>query len=231
MARAAFIMDRMMAYVGLSGRSFIPLLSSFACAIPGHHGDARDRRSQGPADHDPDRAADDLFGAVAGLCGDHRRIHSGQHHRSRHRAAGAGAVRALRRRHRGRHGGRAGAAPDRDQGQRLGIHHGTAQVPVAAAARSRDRAVAARLGVPAPRRHDHLHGHRRAVAAAQLPEGRAGRKPVRSQHRRPHRQRARGRGRADRLQSRDRARADPGDGRARGGGRLAGDDLRDRRRR
>lgn len=35
MARAAFIMDRMMASVGLSGRSFIPLLSSFACAIPG----------------------------------------------------------------------------------------------------------------------------------------------------------------------------------------------------
>jgi ferrous iron transport protein B len=35
MARAAFIMDRLMAGVGLSGRSFIPLLSSFACAIPG----------------------------------------------------------------------------------------------------------------------------------------------------------------------------------------------------
>jgi ferrous iron transport protein B len=35
MARAAFLMDRMMAYVGLSGRSFIPLLSSFACAVPG----------------------------------------------------------------------------------------------------------------------------------------------------------------------------------------------------
>jgi len=35
MARAAFIMDRLMAYVGLSGKSFIPLLSSFACAIPG----------------------------------------------------------------------------------------------------------------------------------------------------------------------------------------------------
>ncbi len=35
MARAAFMMDRMMASVGLSGRSFIPLLSSFACAIPG----------------------------------------------------------------------------------------------------------------------------------------------------------------------------------------------------
>ncbi len=35
MARAAFLMDRVMANVGLSGRSFIPLLSSFACAIPG----------------------------------------------------------------------------------------------------------------------------------------------------------------------------------------------------
>ena len=35
MARAAFLMDRLMAMVGLSGRSFIPLLSSFACAIPG----------------------------------------------------------------------------------------------------------------------------------------------------------------------------------------------------
>ena len=35
MARAAFLMDRLMQSVGLSGRSFIPLLSSFACAIPG----------------------------------------------------------------------------------------------------------------------------------------------------------------------------------------------------
>jgi ferrous iron transport protein B len=33
--RAAFMLDRVMASVGLSGRSFIPLLSSFACAIPG----------------------------------------------------------------------------------------------------------------------------------------------------------------------------------------------------
>ena len=33
--RAAYILDRIMGFVGLSGRSFIPLLSSFACAIPG----------------------------------------------------------------------------------------------------------------------------------------------------------------------------------------------------
>ncbi|MEJ1965788.1 MAG: ferrous iron transporter B [Gammaproteobacteria bacterium] len=33
--RAAFLLDRLMGHVGLSGRAFIPLLSSFACAIPG----------------------------------------------------------------------------------------------------------------------------------------------------------------------------------------------------
>jgi len=35
LSRAAFILDHFMSKVGLSGRSFIPLLSSFACAIPG----------------------------------------------------------------------------------------------------------------------------------------------------------------------------------------------------
>ena len=35
MARAALLMDRLLGRLGLSGRSFIPLLSSFACAVPG----------------------------------------------------------------------------------------------------------------------------------------------------------------------------------------------------
>ncbi len=35
MSRAAYLMDGMMSRVGLSGKSFIPLLSSFACAVPG----------------------------------------------------------------------------------------------------------------------------------------------------------------------------------------------------
>jgi ferrous iron transport protein B len=35
MARAAYLMDKLMVRAGLSGKSFIPLLSSFACAIPG----------------------------------------------------------------------------------------------------------------------------------------------------------------------------------------------------
>jgi ferrous iron transport protein B len=35
MARAAFLVDRMFRWCGLSGKSFIPMLSSFACAVPG----------------------------------------------------------------------------------------------------------------------------------------------------------------------------------------------------
>jgi len=35
LARAAFLMDRLLGWCGLSGRAFIPLLSSYACAIPG----------------------------------------------------------------------------------------------------------------------------------------------------------------------------------------------------
>lgn len=35
MARAAFLLDRWMGFLGLNGKSFVPLLSSFACAIPG----------------------------------------------------------------------------------------------------------------------------------------------------------------------------------------------------
>jgi ferrous iron transport protein B len=35
MARAAFLMDKLLSWCGLSGQSFIPMLSSFACAIPG----------------------------------------------------------------------------------------------------------------------------------------------------------------------------------------------------
>ncbi|MDY6941976.1 MAG: ferrous iron transport protein B [Pseudomonadota bacterium] len=48
MARAAFLMDRLMRWCGLSGHSFLPMLSSFACAVPGIMGtrvipDTRDR--------------------------------------------------------------------------------------------------------------------------------------------------------------------------------------------
>src|SRR5947199_5090456 len=35
MARAAYLMDKLMSRIGLSGKSFIPMLSSVACAVPG----------------------------------------------------------------------------------------------------------------------------------------------------------------------------------------------------
>ena len=35
MARAAFVVDRVMGWVGLEGRAFVSLLSSYACAVPG----------------------------------------------------------------------------------------------------------------------------------------------------------------------------------------------------
>jgi ferrous iron transport protein B len=78
MARAAFIMDRLMSRVGLNGKSFIPLLSSYACAIPGHHGHPHDRGSQGPPHDDPGRAADELLGPAARLPADDRRARAGR---------------------------------------------------------------------------------------------------------------------------------------------------------
>ena len=49
MARAAFLMDELMLRVGLNGRAFIPLLSCFACAIPGIMAARDDRGRARPA--------------------------------------------------------------------------------------------------------------------------------------------------------------------------------------
>jgi ferrous iron transport protein B len=88
--RAAFLLDRLMGTVGLSGRSFIPLLSSFACAIPGIMAARTISQLARPAGDDHDRAADDLLGAPAGLRADHRGVHSGEHGGRRLQSAGAG---------------------------------------------------------------------------------------------------------------------------------------------
>ena len=49
MARLAFIMDWLMSKVGLNGKSFLPFLSSYACAVPGV--------MAAPSDSPPSRAA------------------------------------------------------------------------------------------------------------------------------------------------------------------------------
>ena len=102
MARAAFLMDRIMGGAGLHGRAFIPLLSSFACAIPGI-------MATRVIDNKRDRLTTIL---VAPLMTCSARIpvytliisalHSGPAGLGLHRPAGAGDVRPLRRRHRQR---------------------------------------------------------------------------------------------------------------------------------
>src|SRR3569832_1829973 len=94
--RAAFLLDRLMGGVGLSGRAFIPLLSSFACAIPG--GGAaragrgpRGRRAAGGGAPLMTCAARGPGGAGGGGAGGPRRAGGGGGGRGRGRGAGGGA--------------------------------------------------------------------------------------------------------------------------------------------
>jgi ferrous iron transport protein B len=65
LARAALIADRTMKMIGLQGKSFIPLISAYACAIPAVL-----------AARTIDRSFDDVLRAPAGLYVDHRGVHS-----------------------------------------------------------------------------------------------------------------------------------------------------------
>ena len=130
MARAAFIMDRLMAGVGLSGRSFIPLLSSFACAIPGIMATR--------AIADPKDRLTTILIAPLMTCSARLPVYAviiaafipattvgrgiGLQGLVLFALYVAGIVGAMV--------GGAGAAPHGDQGRGLGLHHGAAQVPV-----------------------------------------------------------------------------------------------------
>ena len=67
LARAALIADRTMRRVGLQGKSFIPLLSAYACAVPAIHVDPDDREQARSHRDDTDCAVHDMLGAVARL--------------------------------------------------------------------------------------------------------------------------------------------------------------------
>jgi hypothetical protein len=71
----AFLMDRLMSKVGLHGKSFIPMLSSFACAIPGIMATRNHRNSQGSAGDNPGVAADELLGQASSVHLVDRRLH------------------------------------------------------------------------------------------------------------------------------------------------------------
>ena len=102
MARAAFLMDRIMGGAGLHGRAFIPLLSSFACAIPGI-------MATRVIDNRRDRLTTILVAPLM-TCSARIPVYTliisafipDRAGLGLHRPAGAGDVRALRRRHRQR---------------------------------------------------------------------------------------------------------------------------------
>jgi Fe2+ transport system protein B len=67
MARAAFVMDRLMHLLGLHGKSFIPLIVGFGCNVPGHPGHPHAGEPPRPHPDRPDGAADELRSPLAGL--------------------------------------------------------------------------------------------------------------------------------------------------------------------
>ena len=77
MARAAFLMDRLMAGVGLSGKVVHSAAVVVRLRRAGHHGDARHRKSPRPPGHDSHRAADELLGPAAGVRDSHRCVRAG----------------------------------------------------------------------------------------------------------------------------------------------------------
>ena len=157
MARAAFLMDRLMSRLGLSGKSFVPLMSSFACAVPGGDGDPRDRESAGPDGHDFSGPADELLGPAAGLFTADRGVRAaGGIPRRVGRTAGAGLVRDQLAGG-GRGGaGRLAAAENLVQGRDPAVRHGTAGLPLALPAERGVAGVRPRQGVRHPGRDAHL---------------------------------------------------------------------------
>ena len=231
--RAAYLLDRLMGGVGLSGRAFIPLLSSHACAIPGIMADAHHPELARPPDHHHDRAAHDLLGAPAG-------VRAADRARSfRARDVGpfnlqglvlfalyvAGIVSALlvalvMKQF-------AGAAPVFAADARA------AGLPVAARRQPAARPVGAREDLPEPRRRHHPRADDRAVVPVELSRAAAGGATgpaIQYSFAGQARRAARIRLRAHRLQLADLDRAGAGPRGARSRGRRARHGVRDVRR-
>ena len=217
--RAAFMLDRLMGRVGLSGRAFIPLLSSFACAIPGVMA-ARTIPSN------RDRLATIMIAPLM-TCSARLPVYAlligafiPQRTVGLHEPARAGAVCAVP----GRGGQRPGRrlrpqAPWRQQ-RVARIAAGAARVSPAAPVQPAARPVGAHQDLHVARRHHHPHAHGGAVVPGELP-GAAGRRPWSCdpvQHRRLPRSRPGSAVRAHRLQLADLARPGARAGGARGGG-------------
>jgi ferrous iron transporter FeoB len=150
LARAAYLLDRVMRSVGLSGQSIIPMISSFACAVPGIMAtrvipNLRDRIA----------TIHDLFGALASVCAANRCIRASAGCWF-HEPARSGAVRLIHVRHRG---GRAHCAAHSQNG--LAWSEATVCVDAAGVSSSQysyrhDAATGTGQGIPASRRYRHF---------------------------------------------------------------------------
>lgn len=69
LARVALVMDKVMSRIGLQGKSFLPLMSSYACAVPGIMATRTIENRRGPPRHDFYRSFYDLQRPPAGRLG------------------------------------------------------------------------------------------------------------------------------------------------------------------
>ena len=174
--RAAYLLDRLMGFVGLSGRAFIPLLSSHACAIPGIMATRtipnwRDRLTTimiAPLMTCSARLP--VYALLIGALIPARARRALQ-------PAGAGDVRAVLRRHRlARSRSRCVMKQFARQAPVLAADARAARLPVAARRQPAAGPVGAREDLPEPRRRHHPRADDRVVVPVQLP-GAAARAP------------------------------------------------------
>ena len=184
--RAAYLLDRVMGSVGLSGRAFIPLLSSFACAIPGIMATRTIPNLR-------DRLATIMIAPLM-TCSARLPVYAlviaafVPSRESRHlQSAGSRAVRALYRRPRGRDGGRVPSEAHRVAHELSPVAARAARVPLAASQQPDDRSLGTHQDLPAARRHDHPRADDPAVVPEQLSGAAAGAdRPRRSAQLRRH---------------------------------------------
>ena len=98
MARVAFVMDKLLRKIGLSGRSFVPMLIGFGCSVPAIMA-TRTLQRAGPQNDHPFDPFHELLGKAAHLCHVHRRLFcpipgAGHDRAVSVRHGGGGAVRA-----------------------------------------------------------------------------------------------------------------------------------------
>ncbi len=166
--RAAFLLDNLMGRVGLSGRAFIPLLSSFACAVPGI-------MATRTITHWRDRLATIMVAPLM-TCSARLPVYAlliGAFVPERHgrplQPARADAVRPVRGRRAGGHGRGLRLQAAVDEEPLPAADAGAAALPLPGPAQPAARPVGARAHLPAARGRHHLRADGAAVVPEQLP--------------------------------------------------------------